>query len=443
MPYLTIMLILNWLKQRCLPSNWSKLSDESSSNTRQNILFSQLCILAAIFTVIQSIDDFIELNSIMMSIDTFVFALVIFCHRYNEKGYHLVSKSVLLGFLNLLFFFLAAVIDPISKMELLYYPLIILTFMTLGREGLKLGFFFTTISFLSLIVLELTDHHPFGKIELQVGTQTQAITNIFTACFFLGLSAIFFVRISTKTESSLRSKKDELSKANTELDRFVYSASHDMRAPLLSIQGLVNIALMENKLEEMPKYLQMIKERALKLDEFIVEVTNYSRNSRLEVEMKPVDLCEIVDEAIEKVKYLDSLQGIAITKKILGDPIAHSDKGRLSILLNNLLSNSIKYHDRNKESRFINIEIQNMFDQFKISVRDNGTGIKQEHLGKIFDMFYRGTETSQGSGLGLYIVKELVEKMNGQISVKSEFGMGSEFEVVFSKAERETLMRVA
>lgn len=225
------MKILQWLRHRCRPSSWSRLSDESSSNIRQNILFSQLCILACAFTVIQSIDDFVELNLIMMSVDTFVFILMILCYRYNEKGYHLISKSVLIGFLNVLFFFLASVIDPISKMELLYYPLVILTFMILGKEGLKLGFMFTTISFLSLIILEVTDHHPFGIIELQVGTQTQAITNIFTACFFIGLSAIFFVKLSTKTEISLRSKKDELSKANTELDRFVYSASHDMRAP--------------------------------------------------------------------------------------------------------------------------------------------------------------------------------------------------------------------
>jgi signal transduction histidine kinase len=434
---------LKWLKHWVRPSSWSTLSDESHSNIRQNILFSQLCILGGAFTIIQSVDDFIELNSVMMSLDIFVFALMIFCHRYNEKGYHLFSKSVLIGFLNLLFFFLAAVIDPISKMDLLFYPLLILTFMTLGREGLKLGFVFSTFSFLSLIILEVTDHHPFGYIQLQAATQTQAIINIFTACFFIGLSAIFFVKLSTKTEISLRSKKDELSKANTELDRFVYSASHDMRAPLLSIQGLVNIALLENNSEEMPRYLKMIRERALKLDEFVKEVANYSRNARLEVERKPVDFYELVDEAIEKIKYLDSLQGLTITKKVIGDSTAYTDKGRLSILLNNLLSNSIKYHDHHKECRFITIEILNVPDQFKILVSDNGTGIKPEHLGKIFGMFYRGTEKSQGSGLGLYIVKELVEKMNGTISVKSEFGTGSEFEIIFPKSAREIIMKVA
>jgi signal transduction histidine kinase len=434
---------LNWLKYWFRPSSWSGLSDESSSNFRQNVLFSQLCVLGGVITIIQSIDDFIEPNLFMMSIDTFILALMILCHRFNERGYHLLSKSVLISFLNLFFFLLAAVIDPISKMELLYYPLLILTFMTLGRDGLKLGFFFTTISILSLIVLELTDHHPFGKIELQVATQTQAILNILTACFFIGLSAIFFVTLSTKTEISLRTKKDELLKANSELDRFVYSASHDMRAPLLSIQGLVNIALLENNFDEMPKYLKMIRERALKLDEFVKEVTNYSRNSRLEVERNPVDFNELVDEAIEKIKYQDSIPGITITKKIVGDSIVYTDRGRLSVLLNNLLSNSIKYHDCTKESRFITIEIQNLFNQFKISVCDNGSGIKQEHLGKIFGMFYRGTEKSQGSGLGLYIVKELVEKMNGEISVKSEFGVGSEFEIIFPKVAREIIMRVA
>jgi len=416
----------------CNPSNWTKLHSDvhSSSGNRQNVLFSQLCILGAVFTIIQSIDDIFELNTILMMIDTGAFLLMLVCYRLNENGFHRISKCILIGTLNLLFFFLSAVINPISKMDLLYYPLLILTFMTLGKKDIVIGFMFVVTSFILLITLQLTNHQPFGNIELQKGTQVQAIINILTACFFIGLSAIFFITIQHKVEKSLRKKKDELLKANAELDKFVYSASHDLRAPLLSIQGLVNVAMMEKNFEQTASYLLMIRERAIKLDEFVKDVTNYSRNARLDLDIKPVNLHETVDEALAKISYMEGIQSISINKDIVGSAVTYTDKGRLSILINNLLSNAVKYHDLTKENPFIDLQIENGFKQLKITIKDNGTGIKKEHLGRIFEMFYRATETSQGSGLGLYIVKEMVDKMEGKILVKSEFGVGSEFQII-------------
>ncbi|GHM99188.1 hypothetical protein WSM22_06780 [Cytophagales bacterium WSM2-2] len=432
----------------CNPANWTKLSteDHTHSGTRQNILFSQLCILGAFFVIIQSIDDFVELNAILMMIDVGAFSLMLICYRLNELGHHRLSKCILLGVLNGLFFFLSAVIAPISKIDLLFYPLLILTFMTLGKKDIVIGFIFVVVSFILLITLELTNHQPFGEIELQKGNRTQAIINIFTACFFIGLSAIFFITIQHKVERSLRKKKDELTKANAELDKFVYSASHDLRAPLLSIQGLVNIALLENNIEQSATYLKMIRERALKLDDFVKEVTNYSRNARLDLEIKPVNLLDAVDEAFAKIKYMENVQLISISKEIIGSPVTHTDKGRLSILINNLLSNSVKYHDLKKEKPFINLVIENDYKYLKILVKDNGTGIKGEHLGKIFNMFYRAAENSQGSGLGLYIVKELVEKLKGKVSVKSEWGIGTTFEIIIphhSSPSPELMLKVA
>lgn len=434
--------LLSWKN----PSRWSRLSrtEHNHPSLRVNILFSQLCVLGCVFTVIQSIDDFLELNLIMMTVDLFVFFLMILCHRLNERGQHLLSKTMLLGFLNLLFFFLASVIDPISKMDLLYYPLLILNFMTLGREGIKRGFVFVIISFALLMILEFTDHHPFGHIDLQQGTRIQGFINIFTACFFISLAAIFFVNLSDKSEKSLRRKKDELTKANAELDKFVYSASHDMRAPLMSIQGLVNIASQESSLDQVRAYLKMIHERTHKLDEFVKDVTNYSRNSKLDLDLKNEDISEIVFEAVEKIKFLDGFAAIAFEIQAAQNFSAKTDKSRLSVVLNNLLTNAVKYHDLKKIEPFIKVIIENGFNHFKIKIIDNGSGIKAEHIEKIFNMFYRGTEKSQGSGLGLYIVKELIEKMGGTISVRSDFGIGTEFEIVLPNYKTsQPMMKVA
>jgi signal transduction histidine kinase len=106
------------------------------------------------------------------------------------------------------------------------------------------------------------------------------------------------------------------------------------------------------------------------------------------------------------------------------------DKSRLHVILSNLLANAIKYHDLRKEHRWISIDVSNSGDTVKLKISDNGTGIQPEHQERIFEMFYRGTVLSSGSGLGLYIVKQAVEKMEGTITVQSVAGEGSSFLVV-------------
>jgi signal transduction histidine kinase len=418
-----------WLK----PSHWSALADgdvEVSEN-RRNIFFSQLCVLGAFFTVLQSIDDFIDGNRYLMIADVVTFLMWPLCYRLNEKGSHLFAKCILIGYLNILFFLLSSALDPSVRMELLFYPLIILTFMTLGSKDKFAGLFFAVLSFAFLITLSLTNNHPFGVFYIQEPNKIHELLNILTAAFFTGACAVFIIELHTMAEKSLREKKDDLAKVNEELDRFVYSASHDMRAPLLSIQGLVNIALMETyDPKQHEHYLQMIRNRAIKLDELIQDITNYSKNSRVGLDIQTVDLTELMNEAEEKVKFLDGVQSISITKKIVGNPTIKSDAGRLNILINNLLTNAVKHHDEKKEKRFVDLTIENGSEELKIIVRDNGIGIEKSHQDKIFQMFYRATSSSQGSGLGLYIVKEIVSRLNGEIFVQSELGRGSEFQVV-------------
>ena len=104
-----------------------------------------------------------------------------------------------------------------------------------------------------------------------------------------------------------------------------------------------------------------------------------------------------------------------------------ADKNRLAVVLNNLMANAIKYHDPKKAVQWIKVEVSNSNGTLKVKVSDNGMGIDPEHHDKVFDMFYRGTLHSNGSGLGLYIVRETVAKMNGTISLDSKPGEGSSF----------------
>ncbi len=225
----------------------------------------------------------------------------------------------------------------------------------------------------------------------------------------------------------LHEKNDELKKINAELDRFVYSASHDLRAPLTSLLGLVNVAMLENNNHKLNGYLEMMKGSVNKLDDLISDIIHFSRNARLDVTPEPVHFENLAQETFDDLKYLPTAGSIETKVQIEPYKNFYSDPKRLRILFNNLVSNSFRYHDLSKETPFIKVQVS--FDQnyAVIKVSDNGKGVHPEHLENIFEMFYRATEDSQGSGLGLYIVKETVEKLQGTIQVQSVARKGTTF----------------
>jgi len=232
-----------------------------------------------------------------------------------------------------------------------------------------------------------------------------------------------------KAEDALLFQNQELTKVNAELDRFVYSVSHNIRAPLMSVLGLLNLAqhdLKAKNIEQYGNYFSMMEGSINRLDETLKEIIDYSRNSRTEIKRELLDLRELVEEAFENLIYMHG--AAVIEKKIIleGSPLVYSDRLRLSVVLNNILSNAIKYRDKEKNSNYITVRLQTHRDLY-ISISDNGIGIRPEYLAKIFDMFFRATEKSDGSGLGLYIVKETIEKMEGTVAVNSEYGLGTTF----------------
>lgn len=230
-------------------------------------------------------------------------------------------------------------------------------------------------------------------------------------------------------EKALLEQNEELTKINQELDRFVYSASHDLRAPLKSVLGLVKLSQEDydnKRYDQFPDYLQMMEKSVIKLDSTIKDIINYSRNARTEVIKEKVNLHELITCVLEDMKYLQDPKNIE--KKVVIDekyPL-YSDTSRLNVVLNNLISNSIKYSNSNVES-VVNIHAIVHEDKAVIEIQDNGIGIEETYLDKIFNMFYRATSKSEGSGLGLYIVKETLEKMNGSIHVSSVINEGTKF----------------
>lgn len=220
---------------------------------------------------------------------------------------------------------------------------------------------------------------------------------------------------------------NELQKTNHELDFFVYSVSHDLRAPLLSILGLINIAEKENISKSQHEYFSMIKRSVNKLDNFIKEILDYSRNSRIKPQNERIEFSKLIDDICTRLIPADAMHLFKVTYNISDAVEFYSDKKRLDIIFNNLMSNALKFRDANKSQSLISIDIESNNSGCKIIFEDNGIGIEEHHLQNIFNMFYRATESATGSGLGLYITREVVNKLGGSINVESVYGEFTRF----------------
>jgi len=236
-------------------------------------------------------------------------------------------------------------------------------------------------------------------------------------------------------EKQLSLQNKELEQANKELDRFVYSVSHDLSAPLRSILGLVNISRIEQDEQRLRFYIDNIEASVNKLENFINEILEYSRNERQKVILEDIDFLELCREILDNLKFQENFGNISIDLSGISSVPLRSDKMRLKIILNNLLSNAIKFQAPKKPNQFIRVSLQSTPEKYLIEVEDNGEGIKPEFKGKIFEMFFRGTQRSKGSGLGLYIALEAAEKIHGKITVSSEFGVGTLFHVEIMKQQ--------
>jgi signal transduction histidine kinase len=224
---------------------------------------------------------------------------------------------------------------------------------------------------------------------------------------------------------------EELKKSNKELDGFVYSVSHDLRAPLSSMLGVIGLCEMGAPDPFMQKNISLLKSSIKKLDGFIMDILDYSRNSRLEINRQEIHFNDLLSDISNNLKFMGASdqRNVEIRMTIRNGVPFHSDQSRLSIILNNLISNSIRYQNPEVPDPFVEICVDVCETAANILVRDNGIGIGKENQEKVFNMFYRVSTKSVGSGLGLYIVKETVEKLSGVIKLKSELGGGTEFSI--------------
>ncbi len=225
-------------------------------------------------------------------------------------------------------------------------------------------------------------------------------------------------------ENTLR----ELHEKNFELDQFVYKTSHDLRSPLSTILGLVDILRQEPDQATRRQYVDLIANRVHKLDRFIRSMLDYSRNTRTATSSEPIDLAVLAQECFADLEYMKHFGRLRLALRV-GEGRFCSDVFRLRIIFSNLISNAIKYQDFNKPQSRLDITVEITPAQVVIRCADNGVGIDPAYQAKVFDMFFRAAEQSDGSGLGLYIVKQAVAVLHGTIGMQSQVGTGTQFTI--------------
>jgi len=430
---------------------WSRLpstnpNQEDFLGQSRNILFSKFCLIAIIAAIVQGIHDLATGFPYVMLLDLVLVLILTIGYFLNEKRHHKFAKLLIFFGVSLLLFAFAAMVPSGVGIFILFFPLVAFSFIVMEYNDRKISYSFAVLAILLNSILLFTSYQPFGHINLQPVDPTSSFAiNLIISILLLALGIDFLLKINYQAEQRLienqikteklahvvNEKNLSLEKTNEELDRFVYSTSHDLRAPLASIMGLINLTELEKEPEpeEIKKYLGMMKDRVNNLDGFIQDIIDYSRNSRVDLVLIPVDLNNMVQEVILNNQFNENAVKVSISTKIELEDTVIIDSTRMSRVLNNLVSNAIKYNDYSKESPSVHVNAFREGDTLSIKVSDSGKGIRPEIQDKIFDMFFRGTENAEGSGLGLYIAREMILKMGGKLSFKTNLGSGTTFRI--------------
>jgi signal transduction histidine kinase len=189
--------------------------------------------------------------------------------------------------------------------------------------------------------------------------------------------------------------------------------------------GILNMAKIDSKPDAAPKYLNMIEGCVQKMDVFIHKIIEYYKGIRLENEIEEVEFSSLFRDSIELNQMVNPR--IQFVTNVQQDVHFYTDAFRLSLIINNLVSNAVKYQRPNEENPVVRVDAEVNEKEALVQISDNGVGIVPDHLNKIFDIFFRSSDFKNGLGIGLYIVKEALNRIRGKIEVSSEPGKGTRF----------------
>lgn len=240
-----------------------------------------------------------------------------------------------------------------------------------------------------------------------------------------------------KAFQELESKNNQLLRINNDLDGFIYTASHDLKAPVSNIEGLIDtlkdtLFSMDPQMDEMQMILAMIDKSILRFKNTIIDLTDISKvQKNLYTDLEELDLKEVIDEVLDTIakqlKEANAIIDIDVDCKVV-----KFSRVNLKSIIYNLISNAVKYRSPHRVPE-VKVSCFVKDEEVVLKVSDNGLGIKDENKKKLFSMFKRFHDHVEGTGIGLYIVKRIIDNSGGRVEVESEAGKGTTF-TVFLKA---------
>jgi signal transduction histidine kinase len=276
------------------------------------------------------------------------------------------------------------------------------------------------LPFVSLVILEVTNYDLIPKLGGITTAQLEIFGIINFSIIFLTMPFLIILIINTYIKSereiqiyaqNLQQQNADLLTINASLEQFSYVVSHDLRSPIASMQAILNLSKTETNLENLREYQKFQEISLKKLDEFVTDILHYSKNTKTEITYTKINFKEYLQEVITQHRYDDNSAAVKISIEIDQKADFYTDIYRMGIIFNNLIANALRYSDLKKQQP--NLLIKGFCNENNaiISFIDNGIGIEKEYLEKIFDIFYRANTHAKGTGIGLYLVREYLQKI--------------------------------
>jgi len=423
--------------------NWSQLpkryghDEEALYRHKRNILFSQITLVGCIVGMLQALQGLVDKNFALTILDFMIAIFAFASYLVNESGRHRTAKIMLLSFLNIFFFFYSLITPREIGIYFFYFPWVVIAALIFNDEENFWRVFFISLSVALLVVLFISNFDLLSMWRLNnLVIDRVFVFNVVASILLTAIFIFLMIHLSEGSEQKLRlltkevrKKNAELQRSNEQLDRFVYSASNDIRLPIISIKGLTHLAAIDCDDQKARAYFTKIEKQTDKLGLFLLEMIEYTRNNRTSIKPEKVNLSSLVDDVIESLSNLENAGRIEFKKFIRLDKDVNIDRVRFMVIVNNLISNAIRHHNYAIQNPWVKIMISKVDNNIQVMVADNGHGINEEYKDKIFEMFFRASDSPLGSGLGLFIVKETVEKMNGKIMLSTAEGEGACFRI--------------
>lgn len=215
----------------------------------------------------------------------------------------------------------------------------------------------------------------------------------------------------------------------TTLSPDVYSITHDLRAPLMSIKGLISLLKSDLTKEQFDEYIIFLEKSVARMDDSITRIVESSKNTKeTSIRTQKIDFESTIAESLQSLRYMQEIDAVHITTSVEESQPFISEHERLLSIFSNMISNAVRYRDPAKNS-FLHIDISFRNGKAILVFADNGIGIEEVFQHQIFNKLFRVHHDQRGSGLGLHIVQTNVEKLKGEINVQSVLGEGTVFTI--------------